>query len=132
MSVTACKLTLYMVKFIFLLRPRTSLINLQIINGCTPGKILNHTWQSHGRRDESPLNITPGSGKSLPPNCAEKHMVTPGPGFGIRDLPDCAEKHRGSGLGRARRKRMIAFQDSTQNFFGLAMILCLPPKSRHY
>ena len=43
---------------------------------------------SHGRRDESPLNITPGSGKSLPPNCAEKHMVTPGPGFGIRDLLD--------------------------------------------
>lgn len=70
------------------------------------------------------LNITLGSGKSPPPNCAKKHKVTPG--FGIKDLPDCAEKHKGSGLGRASRKKRIVFLDSTLNFpammysFGIA------------
>ena len=38
------------------------------------------------------VNISPGSGRPLPLDCAEKHKDRLTPGSRIRDLPVCAEK----------------------------------------
>ena len=59
------------------------------------------------------LKKSPGSGRPLPLDCAEKHKDRLTPGSRIRDLPVCAEKLEGSCLGMTNRRRSKAVLENT-------------------
>ena len=64
----------------------------------------------------SSLKKSPGSGRTLLPDCAEKHKgegLTPGSRIG--DLPNCGEKLEGSRLGMTNSSRSKVFLENTTN-----------------
>ena len=55
------------------------------------------------------------SGRSIPPDCAEKHKGRLTPGSRIRDLPESAEKHKGSRLDTTSKSISSRFLENTSS-----------------